>query len=112
MIIYSGETVLGNRIEMADTFLKKLVGLMGRSDLQEGEGLFLDHCAAIHCFFMKMPIDAVYLSREWKVTGIETIRPWHLGTITKNTSHVLELPAGSVSGKLKIGDQLVRRDGI
>jgi len=111
MIIQSGEMTVGENIDVAETFMTRLVGMMGRERLKEGEGLLLMRCSAIHCFFMKIPIDAVYLSKDMRVLGIETLQPWKMGKHVKNTAHVLELPAGSAIRKLKIGDQLVLSDG-
>ncbi|MFB0921008.1 MAG: DUF192 domain-containing protein, partial [Oscillospiraceae bacterium] len=51
-------------------------------------------CSAIHCFFMKIPIDAVYLSKNMTVLGTETLRPWSVGGYFKGTANVLELKAG------------------
>lgn len=107
MIIYNKDIIIGKNINIADSFFTKLVGLMGKKELNEDDGLLLMKCNAIHCFFMKIPIDAIYLSKEMKVLGMETLSPWRFGRHIKNTVHVLELSAGSSTGKLKIGDQLV-----
>lgn len=105
MIIYCGDRVLADRIQTADSFLKRFVGLMGRERLAEGEGLLLLDCRSIHCFFMKLTIDAVYLSADMKVLGTETLKPWRVGRIFKDVRHVLELPAG-MAGKAAVGDTI------
>lgn len=79
---------------------------MGKKTLQDQEGLLLFHCSCIHCFFMRFPIDAVYLSAEMKVVGIETLKPWRLGHFFKGAKHVLELPEGFAAGKIAVGDLL------
>lgn len=107
MIIRCEETIIGENISIAETFSTRLVGLMGKEELKEDEGLLLLNCVAIHCFFMKIPIDAVYLSKDMKVLGIETIQPWRMGKHIKKVAHVLELSAGSSASKLNMGDQLI-----
>jgi uncharacterized membrane protein (UPF0127 family) len=70
---------------------------MGKKRLEKGEGLLLENCASVHCFFMRMPIDAVYLSKDLTVLGVETLRPWRIGRWFRGTKHVLELEAGQAA---------------
>ena len=107
MIVIKDGIELVNQVKAADTFIKRLLGLMGAENLSEQEGLFLENCSSIHCFFMKTTIDAVYLSKDLKVLEIETLRPWSIGKRVKGASHVLELAEGSAVNKLNIGDQLI-----
>lgn len=93
---------------MADTFFARFLGLMGRKRLAPGEGLLLEGCPSIHCFFMKMTIDAVYLSKNMTVLCVETLAPWHVGRLVKNTVHVLELAAGAA--QISVGDALELAD--
>jgi uncharacterized membrane protein (UPF0127 family) len=79
---------------------------MGKKDILPEEGLLLLKCPAVHCFFMKFPIDVVYLSKDMAVLGIETLKPWSLGRIVKNSAHVLELKAGIADGRTFVGDKI------
>jgi len=106
MIIYRDSILIGDRIELADSFGGKLVGLMGKKNLSQGEGLLLMGCPAIHCLFMKIPIDAVYLSKEMKVVGMETLQPWRIGRRFVHAAHVLELPEGMGEKAIQVGDRL------
>ncbi|MBR0600015.1 DUF192 domain-containing protein [Sinanaerobacter chloroacetimidivorans] len=106
MILYSENKVIANRIQIADSFLARLIGLLGKKSLSEEEGMLLFHCPAIHCFFMKMAIDAVYLSNEMKVLYIETLRPWKMGKYVRKAAHVLELAEGTAHEKIRLGEQL------
>jgi uncharacterized membrane protein (UPF0127 family) len=58
---------------------------------------------------MKIPIDAVYLSKDLRVLGMETITPWHVGKRFRNTAHVLEVKAGTSKLKFTVGDELILR---
>ncbi|MGE4354673.1 MAG: DUF192 domain-containing protein [Oscillospiraceae bacterium] len=104
MIISCNETVVADKLTIADSFLSRLKGLMGRTNLDEGEALLLLNCAGIHCFFMRMTIDAVYLSEDMAVLDIETLPPWRIGKQVKNAAHVLEVSAGSA--RVSKGDKL------
>lgn len=102
---------LADRVELADTPAKRFFGLMGRGSLRRGQGMLLARCRAIHCFFMRMPIDAVYLSKEMQVVGVETLAPWRIGRLFRGARHVLELPEGTAEG-IRFGDSLrFQKDG-
>lgn len=65
-------------------------------------------CESVHTFFMKFPIDLVYLDRSRKVRKVRHAVPaWRLSACF--TAHsVLEFPAGTVQASgTEPGDQLV-----
>ncbi|MPN60377.1 hypothetical protein SDC9_208105 [bioreactor metagenome] len=74
-------------------------------ELAEGEGILLKDCSAVHCLFMRFPIDIVYLDKNMKVIGFETVKPWRIGHIYRGSKNVLELAEGSLKG-LRKGDIL------
>ena len=82
-------------------------GLLGRDGLEQGEGLLLRPASSIHTFFMRFPIDAVFLDGASSSVGIEdAIEPWRAAS-QRGAKAVLELPAGeSRAGGLSVGDQL------
>jgi len=49
-------------VVVAQRFVPRLLGLMGRRSLKPETGLYLPRCSSIHMFFMRFPIDAVYLA--------------------------------------------------
>lgn len=110
MIIYCNNIPVIRHVKVADTFAGRFIGLMGKTDLDSEEGLILMGCSSVHCFFMKIPIDAVYLSKDLKVLGMETITPWHVGKRFRNTAHVLEVKAGNSKLKFAVGDELILRE--
>ena len=60
-------TVLGEAADVADTSAKRRVGLLKHERLEPGEGLWIVPCESVHTFFMKFPIDLVYLDKKRKV---------------------------------------------
>ncbi|SEA12398.1 hypothetical protein SAMN02745687_01845 [Lachnospiraceae bacterium NK3A20] len=92
-------------IRMADTFGTRFRGLMGEEKLPEGEGLLLKGCSAIHCCFMKFPIDVIYLDAQNRVLAVETVKPWHAGMIRRGVKNILEVNRGEAEG-IKAGDEM------
>ncbi|MDP4162004.1 MAG: DUF192 domain-containing protein [Bacillota bacterium] len=88
---------LANNVAMADTFVKRLTGLMFTKSLPNGHGLLIKPCQSIHTFFMNYSIDVLYLSEELEVVGMdETVRPATVGKYQRRAYSVLELPAGTI----------------
>lgn len=100
-------TVLGETVELADTSETRRVGLLKHTRLEPGSGLWIVPCESVHTFFMKFPIDLVYVDKKRKVRKVRHAVPaWRLSACL--TAHsILELPAGTArkSGTLP-GDEL------
>jgi Uncharacterized conserved protein len=92
-------------IELADSFLKRLKGLMFRKEMPKGKALLLEHCNSVHCCFMKFTIDVLYLDKNYVILYKETLKPWSIGKITAGTKSVLELSEGQAEF-LEKGDKL------
>jgi uncharacterized protein len=103
----NGDIVCDRCVVAASPF-SRMKGLLGRSELGPGEGLLLRPASAIHTFFMRFPIDAVFLDRDWRVVGIAgDVAPWRTAG-RKGAKAVLELPAGESARRgLRPGDLLV-----
>jgi uncharacterized membrane protein (UPF0127 family) len=100
-------TVLGDAVDVADTSEKRRVGLLKHARLDPGSGLWIVPCESVHTFFMKFPIDLVYLDKQRKVRKVRHAVPaWRLSACLSAHS-ILELPAGTAeeSGTLP-GDEL------
>lgn len=93
----SRETELASSCNVADTFLKRFIGLMGKKNLETGSGLLITPCNSIHMFFMKFPLDIVFLDRSNTVLYmVAGIKPWRVTKIVNNAHSVLELPARAI----------------
>ena len=86
-------------------------GLLGRAGLEPGEGLLLVRTGSVHMFFMRFPIDAVFLDRELRIVKIAAdLRPWRIA-IARGAKSTLELRAGTAAAaalhpgvRLVVGD--------
>jgi uncharacterized protein len=100
---------LVNNLSTADTFFKRLKGLMFSKKLPAGHGLLIEPCQSIHTFFMNYSIDVLYLGKDLEIVGLdETVRPAKVGKYQKRAVSVLELPAGTIRKTgTKIGHYLL-----
>ena len=88
--------LLGDAIGRADSGKTRREGLLKRSGLEKGEGLWIVPCEAIHTFFMRFDIDVLFLDRKKRVVkAVRRLRPWRLAMSWRARS-VLELPAGVI----------------
>jgi uncharacterized protein len=82
---------------MADKPWSRMRGLLGRSGLEAGEGLLLKPCGSVHTFFMRFPIDVVFLDRELAVVAVSPeVAPWRTAR-AKGAKVTLELAAGEAA---------------
>jgi uncharacterized membrane protein (UPF0127 family) len=100
-------TVVAEAAETAGSSQSRRKGLLGRDGMAPGEGLWIVPCEAVHCFFMKFPIDVLFLDREKRVKKVlAALKPWRIGVCLAAHS-VLELPAGQAAATgTQPGDQL------
>jgi len=104
-------TVVCARCVVADSAWTRTKGLLGKASLAEDEGILLRPGSSIHMFFMRFPIDAVFVDRELRVLRIaHDLRPWRLA-MKRGAKAVLELPAGRCErAGLVEGERLVLDD--
>ena len=97
-------TELATRVQLGDSFGARFMGLMGRPPLPPGDGLWLTRTSNIHMFFMRFPIDAVFLGRPAadgtrRVVAVHAnLRPW-TGVVwyARGADGCLELSAGTAA---------------
>jgi len=101
------ETTIGDRVEIAGSNVKRSKGLLGKKGLEPGEGMWIVPCEAVHTFFMRFPIDLIYLDKKNRVRKIRSAVPaWRISACMSAHS-VLELPAGTIrESKTEQGDVL------
>ena len=100
--------VIVERCLIADRPFARMRGLLGRAELPSGEGILLRPAGSVHTFFMRFPIDVVFLDRELRVLAVaENVPAWKTRG-ARGAKAVLELAAGEVSRRgVAQGDALV-----
>ena len=101
--------VIARQVKTADTFLSRMVGLIGRRQLGFDEALIINRCRSIHMFFMRFSIDAIFVDKNNRVVGLcPNIRPLQLSPIFWKADFVIESPLGTIlSTRTEVGDTLV-----
>ena len=104
---------LATRALIANSLPERMKGLIGRKNLQEGEGMVFPRCSQVHTFGMLFPIDVVFLDCEGRVIKLyHSLKPFRITSVVKGSRTVIELPAGVLEKtETKSGDFLkISRD--
>jgi len=101
--------IVSLQTRVANTWIKRLVGLLPEKKLNEGDGLWIQPCSSIHTIGMRFPIDVVFLDKNHRIKKLgKSVKPFRFCASLKGTKSVLELPVGSiVSAGLQRGDKLL-----
>lgn len=96
------------RVKRADTYLKRLKGLMFDHDIDEGLGLMIVPCQSIHTFFMRFDLDVVVVDRNDRVIACyKGLKPGKITPILKNAYGFIEFKAGTFANhQFQIGETL------
>ncbi len=102
------QSMLGDRIGVADTTLTRFVGLMGRGSLAPGHGLLIRPSNGVHTLWMRFAIDVLLLDREYRVLSVYgNLRPFRVTAINWKAASALELPSGTIAvSRTQAGDLL------
>ena len=100
--------IVGDRVELADTSMKRMCGLLGRRGLDAGGGLWIKPSSGVHTFFMAFKIDVVGLDSDLRVIKLwRCLAPWRVTSVSFKMRSVLELPCGVIAQSgMEVGDQL------
>jgi uncharacterized membrane protein (UPF0127 family) len=90
-------TLLVQRVRVAQRPWERMAGLLGRRSLAADEALLLPRCRSVHTWFMRFPIDLVFLDRAGVVVRIVEQLPAFRVVWARGADAVLELPAGTVA---------------
>lgn len=102
------QTRIAGNVEKAHSTLRRMKGLLGKKAMPENYGLWIKPCQSIHTFFMKFPIDVIFLSSDLHVVEIApSIKPFRLSSWVHSAQSVLELASGSIANSgTQIGDKV------
>ncbi|MFC3015786.1 DUF192 domain-containing protein [Virgibacillus litoralis] len=91
------EISLPFEIKIADSYWARLKGLLFYKKPFTEEGLLITRCKSVHMFFMRFPIDVVFLDHSNKVVkAIPNLKPWKVVPPVSNADSALELPTGTI----------------
>ena len=105
------DRLLADRGELARSFFARGRGLMGRATLPQGFALVIYPESSIHTFFMRLPIDVLFVGRDHQVIGLREAMPPgrpFAGVAPWRGRYVIEMPAGVIAETgTQLGDQLI-----
>jgi uncharacterized protein len=101
---------LADGAELARSFWTRGLGLMGRAALPPGYALIIYPEWSIHTFFMRIPIDVLFVGSDGLVLGLREAMPPNrpfAGVAPWRGKYVVELPSGVIAATgSAVGDQL------
>lgn len=104
-ISYNGQLIV-SKVSLADNFWTRLCGYMFREQ-PHLPGIIFEPAPGIHTFFMRFPIDVVFLDGKNKIIKVyRHMKPWRHTWFYFNSTRVLEVPAGKFPQQIKEGDIL------
>jgi uncharacterized protein len=102
----SGRSIV-DRLEVADRYWPRLLGLQFRPRPPTGFGLLLIPCSSIHTCFVRFPIDVIMLDRNGRAIEVRhAVRPWRVVLPPRQTFALVEVPSGGERGEVEIGAML------
>jgi uncharacterized membrane protein (UPF0127 family) len=104
------ETFVATEASVADSYLRRLIGLLGKTKrwARQGCGLWIVPSRGVHTIGMMFPIDLIFLSKNREVVQVEEyVRPFRISKVLLKADSVLELPAHTVYRTgTQVGDRL------
>ncbi|MGA2775793.1 MAG: DUF192 domain-containing protein [Candidatus Omnitrophota bacterium] len=90
--------ILADNTILAQTVLARLKGLLFRKEFRNGEALIIKPCNSIHTFFMRFPIDVIFIDSNNKIVKIRKgIKPFRATPVYFKSKFVIELPSGTAA---------------
>jgi hypothetical protein len=101
-------TTVASRARVASSLSDRTVGLLRTAEVLPGEGLWIERTPSIHMFFMRYPIDAVFVDADGRVTKVvPDLKPWRVVWWAPRARDCLELRAGAAAQSgTQVGDEL------
>lgn len=107
--VLNNQGAIADKCFVAERFLERLKGLIGKARLEPGEAMYFPRCNSVHMWFMRTAIDIIFLDRNKKVTSVHSnVRPWKFLPVSDfSAKDTLELPPGRAAEfGIRPGDQL------
>ena len=92
------------KIKYADNYLKRLIGLMFKKDIDYGLLFILGYGSGIHTCFMRFNIDVYFIDENKIIFEKITLKPWKYYNPSKKAKYVLETKENYIN--LKKGEKI------
>lgn len=110
-------TLLCARLEAADGIAEQSRGLLGRERLEPECGMPFENSPLLpfmwmHMFFMRFPIDIVFLDKSRRVIRINReLKPWRVSSVVFGARTALELESGAAARSgTETGDKIILQE--
>ena len=101
-------TLVAADVQLADSPRARRVGLLKHSELAPDQGMWIYPTQAIHTFWMRFPIDVIFLDSRKRVKRVyHRLPPFRLTRFVWGAASAVELSADAARGsRTEIGDEL------
>ena len=102
MKIYNStqNNIIADNVKVADNFFSRSVGLLSKKSISDNEALVIKPCCSIHTFFMKFPIDVIFVDNKDKNIALhQNISANIILPIYFSSDYVIEMAAGQIQAK-------------
>ena len=104
-------TVVAEQLEAAFDSRSRKQGLLGREGLDDGRALVIAPCGGVHTFFMRFPIDVLFVGRDGRVRKVKpAVAPWRLALGLGAFAVVEGAPGMIERSGTRPGDQVALRE--
>ncbi|MBU1124506.1 MAG: DUF192 domain-containing protein [Candidatus Omnitrophica bacterium] len=91
-------TSIAHHARIARSLSARLKGLLGEEAIYENQALILRPCNSVHTFFMRFPIDVIFVDHADRVVKtISCLRPFRMTGIYFSAAYAIELPPGTIA---------------
>ena len=100
-------SIIANDLKIAKSLIDRTIGLMFVKETKGFDALLLEPCNSVHNFFVRFPIDLIFLNADMKIVKlVKCFKPWRMTGIYLKARKVLELPVGTITDDIQVGDEL------
>ena len=90
--------VVASMVAVAVTRATRAMGMLNRTGMEPGEGLWIVPSRGVHTWWMRFPIDILALDdRGIVIDSVANLKPWRIRLPRRGTAGVLELPVGTLN---------------
>ena len=113
LINQTKNTVLAENVFIAGNMLERIKGLLGKKEFLPGEALILEPCNSVHTFFMRFPIDLLFVDRNYRIVkSLPGFAPNKVSWIYWKSRLVIELPSGTLKQAQTLDSDQLQLDRI